>query len=161
MDKVFCALAVLLPLVASCTGRTVSSETRPLPGHWNKDAVVQFEIPQMDSTQPHAIYITLRNTNDYKFNNIYLIASLVHPQGKTQTDTLEYRMAAPDGTWLGQGIGTVKESKLFYKDNIRFTEKGSYRLQIGHANRNNGDPQGVINLEGISDVGYSIETAPQ
>jgi gliding motility-associated lipoprotein GldH len=72
-------------------------------------------------------------------------------------DTLEYKMARPDGSWLGAGIGNVKENKLFYKQNITFIEKGNYTLNISHAVRNNGEPQGVSKLEGITDIGYSIE----
>jgi len=77
------------------------------------------------------------------------------------TDTLEYRMANPDGSWLGNGIGSVKESKLWYKQNFTFTEQGSYRIRISHALRNNGEVDGVTNLEGITDVGYSIEKQGQ
>ena len=83
------------------------------------------------------------------------------PHGKVVTDTLEYRMAHPDGTWMGQGIGSVKENKLWYKEGIRFAETGNYNITITHAVRNNGAVEGVKNLEGITDVGYSIEKTDQ
>jgi gliding motility-associated lipoprotein GldH len=68
-------------------------------------------------------------------------------------------MARPDGTWLGTGIGAIKESKLFYKENFSFKEAGNYSLHITHAVRNNGEVQGVSYLEGVTDVGYRIEEA--
>jgi len=50
---------------------------------------------------------------------------------------------------------------LWYKQGFTFTEQGSYRLRISHALRNNGEVDGVTNLEGITDVGYSIEKQGQ
>jgi len=84
-----------------------------------------------------------------------------YPHGKTVTDTLEYRMANPDGSWLGTGIGSIKENKLWYKENFSFTEDSTYRVAITHAMRNNGDVEGVSILEGITDVGFSIEEVSQ
>jgi gliding motility-associated lipoprotein GldH len=81
------------------------------------------------------------------------------PHGKTIADTLEYRMANPDGSWMGQGIGNVKENKLWYKEQVQFFEEGNYTVTIGQAMRNNGDVEGVTKLEGITDVGFSIEEA--
>lgn len=155
---------ILIPILfisffGSCDSNTVFSETQSLPGYWNKDRKVEFAIPELDSSKKYNVYLHLRNTNDYKYNNLFLIVSMTFPNGKIVVDTLEYRMANPDGTWLGRGIGNVKENKLWYKENVSFFEKGSYRISVTHANRNNGDIDGVSNLEGIVDLGYSIEEA--
>ncbi len=130
-----------------------------MDGHWGASEVVEFKLPEIDSIKKYNLFINLRNTNDYQFNNIFLIVSMNFPHGKTVTDTLEYRMAHPDGSWMGQGIGTVKENKLWYKEGVAFSEKGNYTLDITQAMRNNGDVEGVTKLEGISDVGFSIEEA--
>jgi gliding motility-associated lipoprotein GldH len=66
-------------------------------------------------------------------------------------------MAKPDGSWLGQGIGKVKENKLWYKENVQFFETGNYAITIAQAMRNNGNVEGVTKLEGITDVGFSVE----
>src|SRR5690606_20989792 len=105
------------------------------------------------------LFLNIRNTNEYNFNNIFLIVSMNFPHGKTITDTLEYRMANPDGSWMGQGIGNVKENKLWYKENVQFFEDGIYTVTIGQAMRNNGAVEGVTKLEGITDVGFSVEEA--
>ncbi len=160
MDKitVFFLFAALL---VSCDSKTVFSETRAMDGYWGKDEAVAFKIPQLDSIKKYNLFLNIRNTNDYKFNNIFLIVSMNFPHGKTITDTLEYRMANPDGSWMGQGIGNVKENKLWYKENVSFFENGSYTITIGQAMRNNGSVEGVTRLEGISDVGFSVEEAPK
>jgi gliding motility-associated lipoprotein GldH len=83
------------------------------------------------------------------------------PHGKIVTDTLEYKMANPDGTWLGNGISNIKDNKLWYKEQVSFKEKGIYKVSIKHAVRNNGAIEGVKNLEGITDIGFSVEEVTQ
>ena len=156
MFKVVASIFVLV-LFISCDFNTVVSESKSLSGAWNKDETVAFTIPQLDSLKKYNLFINLRNTNDYRFDNIFLIVSIDFPHGKTITDTLEYKMANPDGSWLGAGIGNVKENKLWYKENVSFSEKGNYKIRINHAVRNNGAVEGVTNLEGIIDVGYCVE----
>jgi gliding motility-associated lipoprotein GldH len=137
------------------------SETKALPQVWNKDAEVSFSIPKLDSLKKYNIFLQVRNSNEYKYSNLFLIVSMHFPHGKTITDTLEYKMANPDGSWLGEGIGSIKESKLWYKEGVTFFEDGTYTITISQANRNNGDAEGVTNLVGITDIGYSIEETTQ
>ncbi len=82
---------------------------------------------------------------------------MTHPDGLAETDTLEYRLAAPDGTWLGVGSGNIKDNLLAYKEAMAFDKTGPYRLSIQHALRNNGEVQGVSQLEGIVELGYQIK----
>lgn len=155
MHKVTWAVFLLL-LIASCRQNNVVGETKTLPNSWDKEPII-FSLPKLDSLKKYNIFLHLRNTNDYPYSNIYLIATLNFPHGKTTTDTLQYKMAAPDGTWLGTGIGTVKENKLWYKEDFLFSEDGTYTLQVSQAVRNNGEVEGVLQLQGITEVGYSIE----
>ncbi len=156
MFKIVATFFVMV-LFISCDSNTVFSESKSLSGVWNKNETIAFSLPQLDSLKKYNLFVNLRNTNDYRFNNIFLIVSMDFPHGKTITDTLEYKMANPDGTWLGTGIGNIKENKLWYKENVSFLEKGIYKLRISHAVRNNGNVEGVKNLEGITDIGFSIE----
>lgn len=150
----------ILPIlfVMSCTSKdVVFNESRSLDETWGAEETVGFHLPELDSLKHYNLFVTLRNTNNYKFNNIFLIVTMDFPHGKSVVDTLEYRMANPDGTWMGQGIGTIKESKLWYKEDVRFFEEGEYSVRITHAMRNNGEVEGVKNLEGITDVGFTVE----
>ena len=160
MLKIIAPVLVMV-LFFSCDSNTVVTESKSLSEIWNKNETIEFSIPQLDSLKKYDLFVNLRNTNDYRFNNIFLIVSMEFPHGKTITDTLEYKMANPDGAWLGTGIGNIKENKLWYKENVSFLEKGDYKIRINHAVRNNGNVEGVTNLEGITDVGYSVEEIRQ
>ncbi|MDG1062822.1 MAG: gliding motility lipoprotein GldH [Flavobacteriaceae bacterium] len=148
---VFAALIIL-----GCAPAPVASDVRALEDSWNAYQGVDFELPVLDSLAQYSAHITLRNTNQYPYNNIFLIVRLTHPHGKIQTDTLEYRMARADGSWLGVGVGAIKDNLLTYRDTISFEEGSGYQLSIKHALRNNGSAQGVSVLEGITEVGYQI-----
>jgi len=119
--------------------------------------VVSFNIEAPDSTEAYNLFVNLRNTNDYRYSNIFLIVEMNFPHGKTLRDTLEYRMAKPNGELLGTGMTSVKENKLWYKEGVVFSEAGDYTVNIQHAMRENGAVNGIINLEGITDVGFRIE----
>ena len=153
----FASLLSLLLIACGHSGVTADTVAINSEGWQVKDPAI-FELPRLDSLATYNAYITVRNNNKYPFSNLFLIVSLQHPYGKTAVDTLEYKMARPDGSWLGAGIGNVKENKLFFKQNLAFKETGNYTLHISHAVRNNGEPQGVSKLEGITDIGYSLET---
>ncbi len=155
-----CFFASLLSLLLIACGHSgVTADTVAITSEgWQLEDPAIFELPRLDSLATYNAFITVRNNNKYPFSNLFLIVSLQHPYGKTVVDTLEYKMARPDGSWLGTGIGSVKENKLFFKQNLAFNEAGNYTLHISHAVRNNGEAQGVRKLEGITDIGYSLET---
>lgn len=143
--------------LASCDSKRVYDEYQTVPKVWNKNEVISFTVKAPDSTKPYNLFVNLRNTSDYKYSNLFLIVEMNFPYGKTLRDTLEYKMTAPDGTFLGTGFGSVKENKLWYKEGVVFNEGGEYTVNIQHVMRESGKVDGVENLEGITDVGFRIE----
>ncbi len=152
---------ILAIFLSSCDSNQVFDEYKSVPNEWKKDALIKFKVTPPDSLKHYNLFVNIRNTNTYKFNNLFLIVEMVYPHGKTIKDTLEYQMARPDGELLGEGFTDIKENKLWYKGYDKpfvFEEKGEYNINIQHAMRNNGDINGVDKLEGITDVGFRIET---
>ena len=157
MRSVLIILAISA-VVYSCDTEMVKSEFRATDGGaWNKDNSIEFSFSEMDTVQRHNMFINVRNDATFAYSNLFLIAELEFPTGETVKDTLQYEMALPDGTWLGKGYGSIKENKLWYKENIVFPTSGVYNLRISQAMRKNGSVNGVVNLEGITDVGFEIE----
>ena len=147
-------------LMASCDKKRVFDDYVDYDGAWNKDSIASFEFEQQDTTALYNMFINIRNNNNYPFNNLFLIVELQEPGNDVvKIDTLEYQMAQPDGTLLGEGMTDVKESKLWYKENQRFPVPGKYRVNIQQAVRESGQVPGVQELEGIMEVGFRIETA--
>ncbi len=148
----------LLLLTISCSENLVVSRYEATDsGNWNKDDIIEFSFSEIDTLSKHHMFLNIRNDDSYPYSNLFLIAELNFPNGKTIRDTLEYEMAKPDGQWLGKGYGSIKENKLWYKENIVFPVNGVYTLLVSHAMRKNGKVEGVVDLQGITDVGFEIE----
>jgi gliding motility-associated lipoprotein GldH len=145
----------ILSLV-SCDKKRVFDEYRSVGKSWHKDSIVSFDLPKMDTSKNYDLFLNIRDNDNYPFNNLFVIVSLEHPGGLTDVDTLEYQMAAPDGTLLGDGFTDVKESKLVYKERKKF-KAGTYKVHIRQAARQTGKVVGVERLEGITEVGFRIE----
>lgn len=149
---------VVVILFVSCDAKRVFDTYIAVPnGEWNNNAPVQFQFDVKDTLVQRNLFINLRNNNDYPFSNIFLITKMQFPNGEKVMDTLEYDMADAHGRFLGEGITEIKESKLFYKEGIRFPVSGSYSLEVFQAMRKNGEIEGVTMLPGITDVGFRIE----
>lgn len=148
--------SLIIFILIGCESNEVYSEYKTLSDNWPLDETLEFSLPVLDSTETYNLFFNVRNSNDFKYSNLFLIAGIEFPNGKVIIDTLEYQMAQADGSWLGTGY-SVKENKLWYKENIRFFEAGSYKVSVRHAMRNNAAVTGVSKLEGITDVGIIIE----
>ena len=158
--KIRLILVSLLVVFTSCDSNQVFDQYQSVPKEWNKGEIIGFNFNAPDSIYPYNLYVNLRNNNDYKYSNLFLIVEMNYPNGKVTTDTLEYEMAQSDGTFLGSGFSDVKENKLWYKgyDNpFVFTENGQYKVNIQQAMRENGQTNGIENLQGILDIGFRIE----
>ena len=159
---IFSLLIFALFTIASCQQSQLFNQTKSIDENgWHKDSIASFKLPVLDTIAPCNVFINIRNTNSFPFSNLYLIAEVNHPNGKQQIDTLQYQMAKPSGEWLGVGATSVKESKLWYLQNFQFSENGSYLVNISQAMRTNGNPDGLLYLKGILDVGIQVESISQ
>ncbi len=144
----------------SCQQNKTFDTYTSIPDSWDKQQTIRYDFIAPDTINPYNLFIKLRTTSAYKFSNLFLIVELDYPNGKVTKDTLEFLMAKPNGELLGSGFTSVKEHKLWFKGYNQpfvFSEEGNYKIQIQQAMRHRGEPNGVAQLEGIIDVGFSIE----
>lgn len=143
-------------LLNSCSSNIVYEGSKAFANAtWKENNTVLFNVADLDTLANYNINFILRNTNDYEFSSIFLIAKITKPNKTVETDTLEYLMANPDGSWLGTG-NSIKESWLAYKHNYKFDKAGNYTITVNQANRKNGNIDGVKNLKGLTDIGIQI-----
>lgn len=147
-----------LLLFISCDEKRVFDEYKSVGNSWHKDSILKFNLPNLDKEKKYNLFVNLRNNNDYPYSNLFLIVSLEQPNKKVLVDTLEYQMANPDGTLMGEGFSDIKENKLVYKENVILNQKGTYKISVQHASRQTGKVAGVVKLKGITEVGIRVET---
>lgn len=159
-SKILTIILILSFVFISCNSNSVFDSYKTVPNKWDKDSIVSFKVNPPDTINPYNLFVTLRNNSNYKYSNLFLIVGINFPKGKIIKDTLEYQMAEPNGKFLGTGFSDIKENKLWYKENVIFSESGEYIVNIQHAMRENGKVNGVKQLEGVTDVGFKIENVP-
>ena len=158
--KINSIVVILLTAFAmiSCDSNRVYDEYIALPeNNWNNNNTITFTFPVKDSINKKNLFINLRNNNEYNYSNLFLITQINFPDGQIVVDTLEYDMADVTGKFLGEGFSSIKENKLFYKENIIFPNTGEYTFKVKQAMRKNGEINAIENLKGISHVGFRIE----
>ena len=153
-------IIVFASVAFSCQQNKLFDRYTSIPNGWDKQEIVSYEFVAPDSINPYNLFVKLRTTSDYKFSNLFLVVELNYPHGKVTKDTLEYTMAKPSGELLGSGFTSVKEHKLWFKgidNSFVFSEEGTYKVQIQQAMRLRGISKGIAILEGVIDVGFSVE----
>ncbi len=144
-------------MMVSCDKKRVFDQYVSYGDTWPKDSVANFVFNNPDTLKTYDLFVNLRSNDDYAFNNIFLIVKIEAPKGLTKVDTLQYKMTNPDGTLLGEGFTDVKESKLFFKENYKFSAIGDHQISVSQAMRKTGQLDGEKELEGITEVGFRIE----
>ncbi len=136
---------------AACNADLVFEKNQNIPGDaWSRHFIPVFELEVADTLNPHDLMINLRNTGQYPKSNLFLFISATSPTGAFTRDTLELVLAGPSGRWNGKGFGNVWQNRFFYRQNVRFPEKGKYVFRIEQAMR-------IDELPGILDVGLRVE----
>ncbi len=149
--KLIIPAGLLLLFISSCDSSRIYEKNLHIKGHsWNRNDRKVFEVNITDTTSLNNVYINIRNTTDYKFSNLFLFLGTTYPNGQISRDTIEIILAAPDGKWLGKGMGKIKEEQILFKRGVYFPIKGMYKFSFQQAMR-------VENLEGIEDIGIRIE----
>lgn len=144
----------MIPLLVSSSCQTESEQIKinAVEGVWPKNESQKFEINIQDNENSKNVIFVVRNNNDYPYSNLRVFCKMYPIQKEKQItiDTLNYLLAHPDGTWIGSGFGTTKETLFQYKINYKFPKKGTYILELNHAMRRD-------TLVGIEDIGVIIE----
>ena len=117
---------------------------------WNTDSIVSFELDNIDTTSSHDLYLMVRHTTNFKFQNLFLFTNF-----ENQQDTLELFLSEKSGRWLGKGFGEIKELKIRIKENVNFKENQDQIFSIEQAMRYE-DLEKIIILTEIVAVGIGL-----
>ena len=148
-------VGLFILIFLACDYNPVFQQNISIPNdRWNKDSIVKIEVPITDTISYNDIYIDIRNLNSYPYSNLYLFVSVSAPNGDNLTDTIEYRLADEYGAWLGKSSSRIWDCKLPFRSMVKFAQSGVYTFGIQHGMRDD-------ELEGISDVGLTVELTPQ
>ncbi|MGE0078580.1 MAG: gliding motility lipoprotein GldH [Bacteroidales bacterium] len=151
MRRAIFSLLFLSGLFTACDPGADFDQSVTIPNDkWNVDSLAVFTIPVVDTVSAYNLYVNLRNTTDYQFQNLYLFIDIHAPNGAFLRDTFECDLADDRGKWLGKGKGRIYDNKFLYHKGVKFSSKGDYRVEIQQAMR-------VDDLKGLANVGVRME----
>jgi gliding motility-associated lipoprotein GldH len=142
--------SVLMLLLNGCMHTSTVDINMEVPeNNWLYAKSVKATIEVKDPAKAYNISFKVRNTADYRYSNLYVIA---HLKGNKLAKSIRYQfqLAKADGEWLGKGSGDLFSHTFPLLKRFRFPEKGKYELEVEQNMRNNP-------LVGISDVGITVE----
>ena len=146
------AFFVLISLaVCSCDPDRIYESNVAIPAEgWRRTEPVSFEVEITDTVSTCNIYINVRNNNNYKYMDLWLFVDIHSPTGIVERDTTRILLADHRGKWLGHGLGSKYDTRIFLRRNVRFAVAGKYIFEYVHGMRD--EP-----LTGIDDTGLRIE----
>ena len=144
-----------LPVLAcsffSCRQLDVFEKNTPIPHYrWKSNFSAEGSFIINDTLVPYNIYIVLRHTDAYMYNNIWVNVGLKAPGDTMYFQRLNLVLGHDATGWEGTGMNDIWEDrKLINRQPRRFIKKGEYKFSIKQAMRD--DP-----LPGIMSAGLRV-----
>src|SRR5450631_4764027 len=110
---------------------------------------IAFEIS--DTNSLYNIYIVLRHTDAYHFNNIYIRATVKEPgDGQGRTGDYDLQLATNGKGWIGTAMDDIYDARLLIQPKTRFRKSGTYHITLEQLMRE--DP-----LKSVLSAGLRVE----
>jgi gliding motility-associated lipoprotein GldH len=133
MIRIYLMLITLGILLSNCNGDTIPAGAHSFENNsWSYDAKIPFEFELDDTSSVYDLVLVLRNTNDYKYSNLFVSIEESPPYGESYKSHHEIPIANPDGSWIGNKSGSIIENKYLIRRGT-FPFIGKYKYSIQHA----------------------------
>lgn len=154
INSLVLSVAFLILALSSCqdTITVVDSNFEFSRGNWSYTEKVSVPVNIDTADIDYNLYFNMRHTSEYKYSNIFILIHTISPDGKKTTERREFKLAMPDGEWLGSGSGNLYSYQLLFKKKYKFREKGKYIFELEQNMRDNP-------LDHVTDAGLRVEKA--
>ena len=129
----------------------------PLPDQqWqgNYHPTFDFDIREDDTANRYNVYLVLRHTDAYNYNNIWIRGTVKQPgDPAARSERYDLLLATNDKGWLGSGMDDIYEHRVQIQQETKFNRPGTYSFTLEQVMRE--DP-----LKHVLDIGVRIEKAP-
>ena len=145
-------LCVICLWVSSCAKVDVFEKNTAIPQHrWPYSLQPVFDFTITDTASLYNLYIVLRHTDAYRYNNIWLNVGSQSPADSMRYQKFDLQLGTDASGWEGTGMGDIWElRKSITKGPFKFNKAGNYKFEIAQMMRENP-------LPGIMNVGVRVE----
>lgn len=117
-------------ILTSCGDKPYFDKSYSFEGkNWEQRVKPKFVVQIDDTSRFYDFELTLRTTTDYSYSNLFIFLNSKTPNGLKAREPFQFRIADPDGKWMGKKSGTVVENVLVFKKR-KFPLKGKYTFTI-------------------------------
>lgn len=140
---VFAFIAAGSLFLVSCKQIDVFEKNTVIPKYeWKSDFKVSGSFTISDTISAYSIYLVLRHTDAYKYNNIWLNIGLQPPGDSLQKQKVDIKLGDDANGWEGTGMNDIWEvRKLLNGEPRRFKKPGYYYFEITQIMRDNPLPE--------------------
>lgn len=145
---------ICMVCICSCGQVDVFEKNTVIPSYkWSPAFAATGTFDITDTLSAYNIYIVLRHTDGFKYNNIWLNVGLQSPGDTMFSQKVDLSLGKdPDG-WEGTGMNDIWEvRKLLNSKPSRFKKSGEYKFNIEQLMRDNP-------LTDVMSAGLRIEKA--
>jgi gliding motility-associated lipoprotein GldH len=154
----FLSILIMLAVVAaSCRQLDIFEKNTNIPGmKWQNNFTATGTFNITDTASLYNIYIVLRHTDGYKYNNIWLNAGIQAPGDSMQLQKINLTLANDATGWEGTGMNDIWEVRKLISAEPKpfFRKAGIYTFSISQIMRDNP-------LENVMSAGMRIEKVSQ
>lgn len=136
--------------ITSCNNDALFDQNYSFPQQkWEKKDTVAFSVNVQDTLSNYDFILTLRNSTEYLYSNLWVYVAVTAPDGTTSKVAEKLPITHPDGSWIGRVSGSLVENRLRFASKV-FPLKGKYTFKIMNATQ-----QGTIPY--VEDIGLRIQ----
>lgn len=140
--------------LSSCQSIDLFEKVETLPGQqWSSGFKPVFQFDIKDTTVPYQLFVILRHTNKYNYNNIWIKLHTLSPDSTASQAQYELPLATNEKGWLGTGMDDLYEHRIALtplNQDFYFKKSGQYRFTLEQVMRE--DP-----LQHVMNIGFRIE----
>lgn len=148
MKTVIYIIGICTLLLSACGKVNFFEHTERFPQQeWptTVEPVASFDI--QDTTSLYNIYVVLRHTDAYRYNNIWINVIAQSPNDSPKTQLLNIALADNTKGWLGSGMDDIFDRRARITREPIALKKGVYTFKLKQAMRE--DPLAYVLSAGI------------
>ena len=138
--------------LTACSRVDVFEKNAVIPkNQWSYSLQPAFDFIIKDTTASYNLYVVLRHTDAYRYNNIWLNVGTQSPGDSTRYQKFELQLGSDAKGWEGTGMDDIWElRKLITNGPVRFNKAGNYHFSVAQIMRENPLPN-------IMNIGIRVE----
>lgn len=148
----FSFVCLLLFLINSCRQIDVYEKNIAITNHsWKHNYTCNGKFIIKDTLAYYNVYVIIRHTDSYKYNNIWLNLGLQTPGEKMNFQKQNLALSDDANGWYGSGMDDIWEVRKLINDKpSRFRKIGEYQFSLQNIMRDNP-------LDGVMSAGLRVE----